>query len=117
MPQKPSFGKRKVDPSAAVTQPSQTAASHVGVKRSAERRAYWSPCTLRSMECREYEQPMVREVIILDASETGARIRSRSKSDLPKYINVRSSRIGLHRRARVIWQNEFDAGIAFVDAS
>ena len=82
--------------------------------REGDRKGHWCVCTVYSTDSNRTQQQMAREAIILDVSETGARIRFRSKSRLPKTLFLKASRLGLRRYARVIWQDEFDAGIVFV---
>ena len=77
-------------------------------KRHAARKGIWCVCTVST------DATWLREAIILDVSKTGARIRFRSRGQLPSEIRIKASRIGLNRRARIIWQTVFDAGIEFI---
>jgi len=83
--------------------------------RSTERDPRWCVCVVTSEKETTAQRQAVREGIILDAGDAGARVRFRSKSRLPGTVTVKASRIGLNRLARVIWQDEFDAGLAFID--
>lgn len=83
--------------------------------RSSERDPKWCVCVVTSVEQNSEQRQTVREGIILDAGSAGARVRFRSKSRLPGAVTIKASRIGLDRVARVIWQDEFDAGLAYID--
>ncbi len=81
-------------------------------QRRAGRKGIWCVCVISS------DASQLREAIILDVSKTGARVRFRSRGNLPAEIRIKASRIGLNRRAKVVWQTGFDAGLEFIpDAS
>ena len=77
-------------------------------RRASTRKGIWCICSVSS------EMVDLREAVILDVSRTGARIRFRSRGTLPPVIRVKAARIGLNRRARVVWQSGFDAGLEFI---
>lgn len=77
-------------------------------KRRGDRKDLWCICSV------ETKGGEVREGVIVDISNSGARIRFRSRGMLPRVVRIKASRIGLKRFARVIWQSAFDAGLEFV---
>lgn len=77
-------------------------------QRRALRKGTWCVCQIMTRE------GAVREGVILDVSQTGARIRFRDRGELPRIVKIKASRIGLHRFARVVWQRTPDAGIEFI---
>ncbi len=85
-------------------------------KRSSERDPKWCVCVVTSVNETTDQRQSVREGIILDLGSAGLRVRFRSKSRLPGTVTVKASRIGLDRLARVIWQDEFDAGLSYIDS-
>lgn len=89
--------------------------SEIEQERNSERDPKWCVCVVTSVEETTEQRQSVREGIILDAGSAGARVRFRSKSRLPGEVTIKASRIGLERVARVIWQDEFDAGLAYID--
>ena len=115
MTDRPKFGKRPAAAGAAALSSLQTMRLRaVGQRARAGARAdRWCECSVTSQNPVPGEPKMVREGVVLDASRTGARIRFRSKGGLPERVTVKASRLGLNRTGRVIWQREFDAGIAF----
>ena len=94
----------------------QVARSSAPVRRAraAVRKAVWSACAIESEHMTSEQQNLDREGIILDLSKRGVRIRFQNKSALPQQVSIRSSRLGIERRAKVVWQDEFDAGLEFV---
>lgn len=81
----------------------------IKTNQRAERKQTWCVCTVsaRSMA--------LREGVILNISDTGLRIRFSQRGALPPIVVAKAGRIGLHRRARVVWQDVFDAGFEFLD--
>lgn len=77
-------------------------------QRRALRKGTWCVCQIMTRE------GAVREGVILDVSETGARVRFRDRGELPRIVKIKASRIGLHRFARVVWQRIPDAGLEFI---
>ncbi len=57
----------------------------------------------------------LRECVVIDLSETGARIRFRTRGKLTGIITLKASRYRINRRARVVWKDMYDAGLEFVD--
>ncbi|MEM9224876.1 MAG: PilZ domain-containing protein [Pseudomonadota bacterium] len=80
----------------------------VKVDRRFDRKDAWAVCFV------ELGNGPVRDGIMLDFSDGGARVRFRSRSLLPKYVRLRSARHRLNTMAQVIWQDTFDAGLMFV---
>ena len=115
MTDRPKFGKRPAAAGDAAQSPLQAMRSRaVGQRARAGARAdRWCECSILSRHPVPGEPEMVREGVVLDASRTGARVRFRSKGQLPERVTVKASRLGLNRTGRVIWQREFDVGIAF----
>ncbi len=112
---KAKFGPRRLRPRPAEVVPIVRPASEDTQPRDSERDPRWCVCVVRSLNQNSSQQQLVREGVVLDAGEAGARVRFRSKSKLPGTVSIKASRIGLDRLARVIWQDEFDAGLAFVE--
>lgn len=81
-------------------------------KRTSERQSTWCECYVYSYD-NDTTLRTVRKAIVLDANAFGARIRSRSRAHYSKTIVVKAGRLGLHKRATVIWQKGFDAGLKF----
>ena len=46
-------------------------------------------------------------------SETGVRLRCRSRTPFPDKVRLRAPRLGLDIMARTVWQTGFDTGLAF----
>ena len=81
-------------------------------KRTAERQNIWCECYINSYDD-ETTLRTVRRAIVLDANAFGARIRSRSRTTYSQTVVVKAGRLGLHKRARVVWQKGFDTGLKF----
>lgn len=77
--------------------------------RRFDRKDAWAVCLVEL-----YNGP-VREGILLDFSEGGARVRFRSRSLLPQYVRLKSARHRLNTIAEIVWQDAFDAGVRFTD--
>lgn len=56
-----------------------------------------------------------RNVALKQLSVTGARIEFHSREPLPEQFVLIEPIRGLRRRVRVVWQDDFVAGVAFVD--
>lgn len=78
--------------------------------RHSPREHLWCVCYIHSTLSGQDE---TREGIILDLSDSGARIRSRSRMPFPHEIILKAPRLGLRVRARKVWQNGFDTGVTF----
>ena len=52
--------------------------------------------------------------IVVDVSETGARIRFYSRWTLPGRVRISAPRLGLDREAEVVWQDFNEAGLKFL---
>ncbi len=113
---KAKFGARKLQSRANAEIPVLRPNEKSTHKRSGERNPKWCVCVVNSLDGTSHQSQIVREGIVLDAGTTGARVRFRSKSKLPNTVSIKASRIGLNRTARVIWQDQFDAGLAFIEA-
>ncbi|MEL6857913.1 MAG: PilZ domain-containing protein [Pseudomonadota bacterium] len=79
-------------------------------RRQSERESLWCICYIHAAE---FGQDEVREAVLLDLSDTGARVRCRSRAKFPEQVRLRAPRLGLDLKARRVWQNGFDTGIAF----
>ncbi|MEM8936216.1 MAG: PilZ domain-containing protein [Pseudomonadota bacterium] len=49
--------------------------------------------------------------VIQDVSANGARIRAEVAHDLPEIVIIKFDQTGIAKKARVVWQNECDAGL------
>lgn len=78
--------------------------------RQHERENIWCVCYVYAQE---FGREVVREAILLDRSETGVRLRCRSRTLFPDQVRIRAPRLGLDVMARTVWQKGFDTGIAF----
>ena len=58
----------------------------------------------------------MRECVLIDLSDTGARIRFRTRGILSGIVKLKASRHQIDREARVIWKDMYDAGLEFLDA-
>lgn len=76
--------------------------------RETSRKDLWCECSLTAFGAE------LREAVIIDISQKGARVRFRRRGSLPSTVHIRAARIGLNRTARVAWQTVFDAGLEFV---
>lgn len=56
-----------------------------------------------------------QNVAMKDVSATGARIEFHTRATLPAQIIIIEPMMKLHKRARVVWQDEGIAGIEFID--
>ncbi len=72
------------------------------------RKNTWSVCTISN------DGEGGREAVIVDVSRTGARVRFQGRGSLPSVVHIKSSRLGLNRKARVIWQDNCDVGLRFI---
>lgn len=116
MPKVIPFGRRTPAPDSPcrmITPRQDGAPLAVRERRAATREAHWCISYIHSLEADEQTPREVRETILLDISDSGARFRSRSRAKLSDRVLVKIARLGIHRTGRVIWQKGFDAGIAF----
>lgn len=77
-------------------------------KRDTKRSPSWCVCTVK------YASGEVRTGVVLDRSGSGARIRFRSRGQLPARIRLTAARLSIDAEADVVWQRGFDAGLRFV---
>ncbi len=111
-----SFGRRTPAPDSPcrlITPRQDGAALAIRERRIAVREAHWCVSYIHSFEADGETPREVREVILLDISDCGARFRSRSRAAFSERVLVKIARLGIHRTGRVIWQKGFDTGIAF----
>ncbi|MEM6535817.1 MAG: PilZ domain-containing protein [Pseudomonadota bacterium] len=80
-----------------------------GGRRKYRRRDAWAVCNVISREGHRVDG------VLLNLSESGARVRFRSRSSLPNVVRLSSSRYKINRIAHVVWQDTYDAGLHFVD--
>lgn len=76
-------------------------------RRTAPRKDSWAECSLMSAEGAQWKG------VIIDVSRLGARVRFRHRSQLPGRVRIVSPRYKLNRIARVVWQDDSDAGLEF----
>jgi len=56
-----------------------------------------------------------QNVALKDVSATGARIEFHTRSTLPSLVVLIEPMLKLHKRARVVWQEEGRAGLEFIE--
>lgn len=115
MTDRPKFGKRPSVNQGRKLNQAPIVRPHLAgqVSRAGDRADRWCECSVVSAHPVPGEPALVREGVVLDASQSGARIRFRGRGALPQQVTVKASRLGLNRRGRVVWQKAFDVGIAF----
>lgn len=79
-----------------------------GNDRVVSRRQIVCACALYS------ESEMMRDAVIVDISQSGARVHFQIKGLLPRYLRVEAIKVKLNRRARVVWQDTHSAGLQFI---
>lgn len=62
-----------------------------------------------------YPTGYVRRGVVIDLSPTGARLRFSQRGGLPDTLKVKIAGMAGERRAEVVWQEDTDAGIRFLD--
>lgn len=76
------------------------------------------PRPVRAMVYREayviYESGYRRRGVVLDHSDTGVRLRFPTNEHLPMEVGLQANAVGLEGRARVIWQEGSEAGLALI---
>lgn len=76
------------------------------------------PRPVRAMVYREayivYESGYRRRGVVLDHSDTGVRLRFPTNENLPREVNLQANCVGLEGKARVIWQEGSEAGLALI---
>ncbi|MEO1323376.1 MAG: hypothetical protein AAFV59_10255 [Pseudomonadota bacterium] len=109
MAQKVSFGRRHGPTGLEYT-------CKYGVKkpelRTADRQNVWCESYVYSYDD-ETTLRTVRKAIILDANAFGVRVRSHSRARYSETAVIKAGRLGLHKRATLVWQKGFDAGFRF----
>lgn len=75
--------------------------------RHAARKDIWCECVILS------DDGPLQAGVIIDISKTGARVRFRGRPRFPDTIRIRAIRLGLNRTANIVWQRDFDVGLAF----
>ncbi len=107
-----SFGQRRTSKAVSfkAAMPIPVLRVHTKTRRRSEREDLWCVCYVYA---EEFGQEVVREVIVLDLSKHGGRVRCRSRAVFPKNVRLRAPRLGLDVQARTVWQEGFDTGIAF----
>jgi len=79
-------------------------------RRKTPRDDRWCICYVHT---HEFGQDVIHEAILLDVSDSGARIRCRHRSLFPDALRLRAPRLGLDISAQKVWQDGFDTGMAF----
>ncbi|NBC21263.1 MAG: hypothetical protein GVY06_09535 [Alphaproteobacteria bacterium] len=54
-----------------------------------------------------------RRGVVVDRSDTGVRVRFYTRGELPGHVTLTVESIAGRRRARVVWQETHEAGLAF----
>ncbi|MEM1106884.1 MAG: PilZ domain-containing protein [Pseudomonadota bacterium] len=52
--------------------------------------------------------------VVLDHSDSGMRIRFKTKCALPNRVRIQSPKLGINRPAEVVRRQDFDIGVAFL---
>ncbi|GAB5458475.1 MAG: hypothetical protein Hens3KO_15050 [Henriciella sp.] len=79
-----------------------------GNDRAVSRREIVCACSLYA------ESKMIRDAVIVDISQSGARVQFEIKGLLPRYLRVEAINLKLNRRVRVVWQDTQSAGLQFI---
>lgn len=78
------------------------------------------PRPVREMVYREayilYDSGYRRKGVVLDHSSTGVRLRFPTNERLPETVQLQARAVGLEGLARVVWQENSEAGLAIVVA-
>ncbi|MDJ0921166.1 MAG: PilZ domain-containing protein [Henriciella sp.] len=77
--------------------------------RQDTRKPVWSECTIILPSGDK------RIGILLDVSDSGARVRFRTRGNLPRGVRLVVPRLNLKRAATVVWQDTFTAGLHFLN--
>ncbi len=62
-----------------------------------------------------YPSGYVRKGVVVDLSPTGARVRFSQRGELPPVVELRITGISGVKKASVVWQENHDAGLKFVE--
>jgi len=62
-----------------------------------------------------YPSGYVRKGVVVDLSPTGARVRFSQRGELPPVVELRIAGISGVKKGSVVWQEDHDAGLKFVD--
>ena len=106
------FGRRKVERAQDINSIDSIITPRFGPssKRQSERKDFWCVCYIYAYA---FGEEIVREAILLDLSDNGAMFRCPSRAPFPPKLRLRAPRLGLDVKARTVWQNGFDTGVAF----
>lgn len=55
-----------------------------------------------------------RKGVVINTSDTGARVRFDTRGRLPIVVKIKAPRIGLEQKARVVWQDSMDVGLEYI---
>ncbi len=58
-----------------------------------------------------------RRGVVLDHSDQGVRVRLQSRESLPDQIELHVPALSIKRKAKIIWRDGVDIGVAFDDGS
>ncbi|MEZ5947200.1 MAG: PilZ domain-containing protein [Hyphomonas sp.] len=76
------------------------------------------PRSARAMVYREafvvYDSGYRRKGVVLDYSPTGVRLRFPTNERLPEEVHLHAGAVGLDGPARVVWQENSEAGLALI---
>lgn len=107
-PENPKIDLARINRTATLKPVSKLLLASSSKMKRAERKPAWCVCTVSARNV------ALREGVILNVSKTGARVRFSQRGALPETVILKAGRLGLHRRARVVWQDVFDVGLEFV---
>jgi len=82
----------------------------LSVRRRSERAAIWVDCEISWAGSLRGENG-----ILMDISDTGARVRFFHRGVMPDTVRIIAPRLRLNRRARVVRRDETDIGLQFID--
>jgi hypothetical protein len=74
-----------------------------------ERAATWADCEI------SWDGSGGEHGILMDISESGARVRFAHRGVMPKRVRIAVPRLGLKRQAEVVRVDETDVGLRFLD--
>ncbi len=105
---------RKKKPSATISSDRIRAAlsgtTRLTLRPRSERAATWADCEICWDGSLRGENG-----ILMDISDTGARVRFFHRGIMPEEVRIIVPRLGLNRRASVVRRDETDIGLHFID--
>lgn len=102
------FGKKSAPAAAApAKRVEQMVAPHRDMPRPARAHVYREATVT-------YDSGYVRKGIVLDFSDTGVRLRFPTNERLPDNVTLNARAVGISGPARLIWQENSEAGLSLV---